>query len=777
MNKSYTFKKLIESYNIEIPIIQRDYVQGNNEEIKNNFLQAIYDSLKNNNHLHLDFVYGVIKNNCFIPLDGQQRLTTLFLLYYYLSLKDNKFEEFQQMILKDDKLKFSYEIRNSSREFIEKLVNDKININSEKNISKLIKDKNWFFRKWMQDPTIYSMLKMLDSIQNIFKDENLFDKLDFITFSFLNPEELKIKNEIELYIKMNSRGKLLNEFENFKVHLDIYLDDSEKLKIDKDWFYIFWNLKKEELKKENNEKKAEEIIEKEIFGTYLNFFKNITSFYNNDNNDNNDNNVSLKIRDIFGFGWNKVKENLVKVLEGLISYKDDKIYVLRLYKDFKINVFRDFLKDNPSLEEKIRFYALMLYFIKIGEIGSNSNLFLKWMRISLNLVNNASPYAIEKDFFKLKEFLDKLSNILLNESINFYNELKSITEPDLPKYIKKQFEEEKIKADLICLNNDWEEAIKIAEKHWYLDGQIGFLIDFVNKDLEKFIEYRDKFFTIFNESIKKDEEKQMIIHRALLTIDIDDDYLPSHTDSRFTFCSFGTSLREKIENWREVFNDTTKIKIFKELLDKINEFDDLNEIINKFKFNCDDWKSYFINPNKNWTPISYARNYQIEWNSEYEIFLNRGYWDGKSPIGSWGWSKKAELYSYYFYKILKDKINENKLNLIPFKEINYCDSTEEVYCAINKWEYKNFNFVINIEFKNQKFNMEFFDSNKNKNEIDNKLKDLLKNNNFELEERNENDKDNKYINKDFTLCEIDKLIDFLKNLLKQLNDEFQKEDK
>ena len=41
MNKSYTFKKLIESYNIEIPIIQRDYVQGNNEEIKNNFLQAI----------------------------------------------------------------------------------------------------------------------------------------------------------------------------------------------------------------------------------------------------------------------------------------------------------------------------------------------------------------------------------------------------------------------------------------------------------------------------------------------------------------------------------------------------------------------------------------------------------------------------------------------------------------------------------------------------------------------------------------------------------------
>ena len=100
MNK-YSFEELLNNKellcieDIIIPKIQRDYVQGavvfktdNYFEINSKgkrFLDAIFDFIvsDNNNDFVLDFIYGSIKNGSFYPLDGQQRLTTLFLLYWY----------------------------------------------------------------------------------------------------------------------------------------------------------------------------------------------------------------------------------------------------------------------------------------------------------------------------------------------------------------------------------------------------------------------------------------------------------------------------------------------------------------------------------------------------------------------------------------------------------------------------------------------------------------------------------------------------------------------
>ena len=101
--KEYTFQNLFgmhtdnegkpfEIQEIEIPIIQRDYAQGrtfsNVQRIRNRFLEAIYDALTNHKRMTLDFVYGEIENKKFIPLDGQQRLTTLFLLHWYAAKKE-----------------------------------------------------------------------------------------------------------------------------------------------------------------------------------------------------------------------------------------------------------------------------------------------------------------------------------------------------------------------------------------------------------------------------------------------------------------------------------------------------------------------------------------------------------------------------------------------------------------------------------------------------------------------------------------------------------------
>ncbi|MBU2628036.1 MAG: DUF262 domain-containing protein, partial [Proteobacteria bacterium] len=79
--KILSFWQLINLYTVEIPIIQRDYAQGREDkkEIRLNFLNALYKSIDDEKSIQLDFIYGSNVENIFQPLDGQQRLTTLFL--------------------------------------------------------------------------------------------------------------------------------------------------------------------------------------------------------------------------------------------------------------------------------------------------------------------------------------------------------------------------------------------------------------------------------------------------------------------------------------------------------------------------------------------------------------------------------------------------------------------------------------------------------------------------------------------------------------------------
>jgi hypothetical protein len=102
---------------VEIPIIQRDYVQGreSESEIRTEFLKALYSALSKPKGdlslpLDLDFVYGSVEGTekqVFGPLDGQQRLTTLFLLHWYLAWKDGKSDDFTNHIKIEKNLGFS----------------------------------------------------------------------------------------------------------------------------------------------------------------------------------------------------------------------------------------------------------------------------------------------------------------------------------------------------------------------------------------------------------------------------------------------------------------------------------------------------------------------------------------------------------------------------------------------------------------------------------------------------------------------------------------------
>ena len=79
---------------IIIPNIQRDYAQGRNtteiRRVRDRFLNALYKAVTTDNAIKLDFVYGDLSEDGTLTLlDGQQRLTTLFLLHLYAALKEN----------------------------------------------------------------------------------------------------------------------------------------------------------------------------------------------------------------------------------------------------------------------------------------------------------------------------------------------------------------------------------------------------------------------------------------------------------------------------------------------------------------------------------------------------------------------------------------------------------------------------------------------------------------------------------------------------------------
>ena len=80
------FERFMEKYQVVIPKIQRLYVQGRQDsygkKCLSSFASRLVDSVTKRGHCHLDFIYGIDCDNgkVFEPLDGQQRLTTLFLL-------------------------------------------------------------------------------------------------------------------------------------------------------------------------------------------------------------------------------------------------------------------------------------------------------------------------------------------------------------------------------------------------------------------------------------------------------------------------------------------------------------------------------------------------------------------------------------------------------------------------------------------------------------------------------------------------------------------------
>lgn len=270
---------------IVIPKIQRDYAQGRTgdaELVREDFVQSLYDALTNDNdssRCSLNFIYGQlrkatgIRKVSFIPLDGQQRLTTLFLLHWYLSRLENRSDAVPYVSC------FRYDIRYSSSEFSTMFLRDiknlsiteqdavwlksqglEINVGDvvpEGWMSRWLQNNPGFSDCWLEDPTIVGMLAMLETIHERFRGTRVVGVLDRLmrtdiesapVYFFFNHVEPSADGG-EMFIKMNSRGKLLTEYEYFKADFQrlmkmaevsetVRIDTAKKM--DSRWEPSFW---------------------------------------------------------------------------------------------------------------------------------------------------------------------------------------------------------------------------------------------------------------------------------------------------------------------------------------------------------------------------------------------------------------------------------------------------------------------------------------------------------------------------------------------------------
>ena len=682
---------------VTIPIIQRDFAQGRDgeTEIRNLFLDSIADALATNKNLDLDFVYGSIegdKTKSFCPLDGQQRLTTLFLLHWYLAWANGKFEDFQAFISADGKSRFTYAVRPSSGEFFDELVRWHPNASQADvpSLRELIEDQSWFYRWWMRDPTIQSALTMLETIHGrIEPKDGLYDRLvdlesPAITFQLLPLKDFGLSDD--LYIKMNARGKPLTSFEVFKARLENTIKElmpnadrelnGEQVtsqeyfsqKIDDEWAEFFWKCRG----------KGSQLFDNEV----MNLIGALALITRDPGNENFDESLeelrefgkasSFHFFDSAGCLDIDHIEGLIDLLDLVTAGGSYNKYLPE--PDFydEERVFRGILREGrrTSYPLLIQFFAY-LKFLQTHGVDCDQTRFFDWMRIVVNLTENSNierPEQFKSSLASVASLIDFSGDILTH-----------IAEDDtyITPFSRQQIREERIKARLINKSGGWNNAVLAAEKHRYFNGQIEFLLDFSgildswNEDssltwngetsqqfLDSFTGYRDKAAQLFEGSRLKNWG-DFRTERALLTFG--NYMLARGQNSSFLEDADSPISWKRLLRGEQLDDPGVKRGCFKELLDNIDLKEgvakSLDKAIGENKAGTA-WRQVLVNDPR---LIAYCQKRKIRWIHETDVYLLRG--ERRS-------GQHADLFSYNLYlNFVKPRTEQGKLQ--PFVSSHY----------------------------------------------------------------------------------------------------------
>jgi len=526
-----------EAKGIKIPRLQRDYVQGTNAGVKTGFCQSLINVLedKNSETLSLNFVYGLNENLDFIPIDGQQRLTTLWLLHLYVHSRSSRLNETNEIC------KLQYETRDSARKFCE-VIREHLKDICDSSKPLRIDDQKWYYESWSKDTTVEGMIATLDYFHNKWKtnDTAFFDEIWGILcsdecpirFSFIDNEEENLNRDI--YLKMNSRGRLLSEYEKLKSWLDeklIALPDKQLLpdskikwqsKLDNEWTEMIWR-RRIHVKSDNGNELDNIDLEQlrliyNLFGLFwtLNFSgkegfngtliqegqlettSELLGFEANRKTDSTKNprvfqqrllarmianknySIPLYILDRFDIAPASFFNKAIEWYDSIYThYMDIEKAKDILQIDDESIFYKYFLDSSHSYPDAVYFAAILLFIqsgYKFSEDGQNQN-FLDWIRVIRNIIKNSSIETVDS-YIGAVNLVAELANCLSdNYSFNIYHYLAQVEISS--KYAQSQMNEEVYKAKIIfseCSEEDYssKKLIHKMEDLKFMLGKIEF---------------------------------------------------------------------------------------------------------------------------------------------------------------------------------------------------------------------------------------------------------------------------------------------------------------
>lgn len=694
--KSSTFENLthlnitqyVEIKNIVIPIIQRDYAQGRENEVlrRNAFLTTIFNALKVGKEIDLDFVYGEIKGNDFIPIDGQQRLTTIYLLYYYIAVRENRYDDFEKLP------KLTYRTRFTSKQFFDYLRDNKlVSIKVEQKPSDWISRQPWYFSDYAKDHSVKAVINMLDAIHKkyselpIEQNQRYYDNLSKIRFS-IYPINGGISSDA-LYVRMNARGEQLSNFENFKAKIE------EKLRLTNNglsdrfstkstvWQDKFWQILKgkEEIP---NDKNLYAFIRWMFVGLYIKLHNNIEN--KTPEEEILKNLIGTQDSEYYGkeipyysyedcFGWAKLDDAKYDVNRD-ITYIVKRI---ELFLDTNCKYDITIKRRNCSEKNGLAHFGEypqpdIVWLIAILEfyctffpevIDSNwERIVSNWTRTVNNLINNQQIDGSDEVYDAIRSIYEIIESMNKTHNTDVLHWLKETKESDLEKYrgVKlAQIKEEKQKAELILSNSEFENPIKELEDIRMLNGNIGFALDLSKGNdnavdlgkLKKYAKLSKDLFDYIEKESRKNEGREYLFERALLT-------KGDYTWSKHLLVK---NIYDRDFNYKKLLNNKEKqnciINVIKDIERKysgltINEC--LEDIINTFS-EKNDFHSLLEQSNAPW-------RYLFITEPALFAYSNKGlfcYFDNKNkfylPKSTNCMKDSPELYSYYFYARHKGK--------------------------------------------------------------------------------------------------------------------------
>lgn len=657
-NSQKSFWQLLQEYNgqqkhIEIPTIQRDYAQGRDTKealtIRKSFLENIITALESHDgqSLNLDFIYGKehkigieqteieqqhLKNmmssiseyisvlssqpkiifnydqlenhsnniDCyFIPLDGQQRLTTLFLFHWYLLYR------IQNSISKNliDYLTtlnhFHYKTRPSTEEFIQLICTKEFltSITSkQKEISANIQSKTNYFSQWDHDPTVLGMLNTLDSIHeklSSYPEEHLLIfwerltncKSPKIVFNYLNVQD--IQQDDKLYIKMNARGKQLTLWENFKAALIYSIDKNENLispgidwkkNLEIKWYDFFWSLTA--INKEDQYVSSEEVDDNYLHYFKIHFLLDSINLLNEQEikqlrsfNDitvlnivltKTNNNPSIFIDHFKFLDW----------LSNLNTETDEAILscISPHYFSGKPTSFKSYFNNLSKNTSSLSYPDLaFLYAVRHGVLRFNispneiiiNHFFTAYCRFISNLIYNQpfdSKDHLSNALQSINAIVDHFNTHSKQKKKDFYERIIVTNQKSNDiNFVSDNYKEEINKAELLLKAREHFDHLCLLfskyENNKYFYGQIRFLLTSLESmDINIFEENGTILNEIFDSFLDTSEDSNLLFRRALLSYE---DYLiKGHFSDNKTLIkknAFG-NWREANENWRRIFH-------------------------------------------------------------------------------------------------------------------------------------------------------------------------------------------------------------------------------